>query len=378
MNLCPKCRPSPKRPAAAAFTLVELLVVITIIGVLIALLLPAVQSAREAGRRIQCANNMRQLGLALGTHVEINGAFPPGASLCSNPERSWCSSGTAFCVRCQGPNWNHYLLSSLDLSDLWWQVVALEDGYDNGPDELEWGVDADHSGPSTQNIEPFLCPSSVRRDPSQDLTDNAWDCEGPYLMARSNYAACWGAGTYLNKTHSDGTPAPSLLDGLFGVTFIPGWNTTYRGLATGPWKIAPGSGVRPAAVRDGLSNTLAVSEVCFINSKAEGRGSWAINMPGAASFMAKTRPNAEGSNSTFDAFDKVPMCDPTIPPSDPMHCTQDRSDANIWAAARSRHPGGVNAVKADGAAGFVSNSIDIDVWQAMATISGGEAITPPY
>jgi prepilin-type N-terminal cleavage/methylation domain-containing protein len=378
MNFCSTRRLSLQRQSAAAFTLVELLVVITIIGILIALVLPAVQSAREAGRRIQCANNMRQLGLALSTHVESYGAYPPGASLCSNPERSWCSSGTAFCVRCQGPNWNHYLLPSLDLSDLWWQVVALEDAYDNGPDELEWGVDADHTGPSTQNIAPFLCPSSVRRDPSQDLTDGPWDCEGPYLMARNNYAACWGAGTYLSKTHSDGTPAPSPLDGLFGVTFIPGWNTTYAGRATGPWKIAPGCGVRPAAVRDGLSQTLAISEVCFINSQAEGRGSWAINMPGAASFMAKTRPNAQGSNSTFDAYDKVPMCDLTIPPDNPMHCSQDRSDANIWAAARSQHPGGVNAVKADGAAGFIANSIDIEIWQAMATISGGEAVTPPF
>jgi prepilin-type N-terminal cleavage/methylation domain-containing protein len=360
------------------FTLVELLVVIAIIGVLVGLLLPAVQSGREAGRRIQCTNNIRQLGLALGTHVEAYGTFPPGASLCSDPGNSWCSSGTVHCVHCQGPNWNHFLLQSLDLDDLWTQVVVCGTGFENEPDELEWGVDANHSGPSTQNIAAFLCPSSIRRDPAKDLTDGPWDCEGPYLMARSNYAACWGAGVYINKTRPDGTPQPAPLDGLFGVTFIPGWNTTYANSGyRGNWKIAPGSGVPPAAVRDGLSCTLAISEVNFINSTTEGRGSWAINMPGAASFMAKTRPNAEGSNSTSDAFDVVPMCDLTIPPSDPMHCTQNRNDANIWAAARSRHLGGVNAVKADGAAGFISNSIDLGVWQAMATIAGGEPVTPP-
>ena len=168
------------------------------------------------------------------------------------------------------------------------------------------------------------------------------------------------------------------LDGLFGVTFIPGWNTTYSGQSTGSWKVCHDCGVRPAAVHDGLSNTMAVSEVCFINSQAEGRGSWPIAMPGAGSFTAKTRPNAAGSNSTWDAFDNTLGCDQTIPPNNPMHCTQDRSDANQWAAARSRHPNGVNVVMADGAVGFVSSSVDIGVWQAMATISGGEVATRPF
>ena len=115
---------------------------------------------------------------------------------------------------------------------------------------------------------------------------------------------------------------------------------------------------------------MAVSEVCFINSPAEGRGSWDITMPGAGTFMAKTRPNACGSNSTDDAFDNTFDCDQTIPASDPMHCTQNHSNANMWAAARSRHPTGVNVVMADGAVGFVSNSVDFGVWQAMATING--------
>lgn len=65
----------------------------------------------------------------------------------------------------------------------------------------------------------------MRRNPAYDTND--WDIEGPYIMSRGNYAACWGAGIYINKTNSDGTPASSPLDGLFGVTYIPGWNTTY-------------------------------------------------------------------------------------------------------------------------------------------------------
>ena len=76
-------------------------------------------------------------------------------------------------------------------------------------------------------------------------------------------------------------------------------------------------------------------------------------------------PNAKGSNTTNDAFDHTFECDQTIPTSDPMHCTQDRSDANIGLRHAAGHPGGVNVVMADGAAGFVSNAIDIGVWQAL-------------
>jgi prepilin-type processing-associated H-X9-DG protein len=212
-------------------------------------------------------------------------------------------------------------------------------------------------------------------DPAGNL-----DIEGPYKMSRGNYAACWGSLYFTNPNGSgfpsNGIPVPDPQhDGLFGVTYVPGWNGGNH--ATG-WKCCHTCGVTPASVHDGLSNTMAVSEVCFINSSAEGRGSWPIPMPGAGSFMAKTRPNARGSNATDDAYDNTVACDQTIPPSDPMHCTQDRGDGKIWAAARSRHPTGVNVLMADGAVGFVSNSIDIIVWQAMATINGSEPLTRPF
>ena len=166
------------RRLPCGFTLVELLVVIAIIGTLVALLLPAVQSGRESGRRAQCGNNLKQIGLALNVHAETYGTFPPGASLCSDPNHSWCSIGTAQYIGCQGPNWNHFILEQLDLTANYEEVSVYGRTNGNLVDELEHGINDDHTGTSTQNIMVYLCPSSERRDPGQDFTDVGNDVEG--------------------------------------------------------------------------------------------------------------------------------------------------------------------------------------------------------
>ena len=361
--------------ARRGFTIVELLVVIVIIGVLIGLLLPAVQSAREAGRRIQCTNNLKQIGLALSSHVDSYGTFPPGSALCSDPNKAWCVGGQDACQLCQGPNWNHLLFQFLEEPDAYAEVVWFAENYTNVVDDLEHGRANDHRGISTMNISIYICPSSEQRNPAMDLTDEGWDVEGPYKMSRGNYAGCAGAGFYINKTNADGTPAKSPLDGLFGVTYIPGWQNAVSFL--GIWKMYHG-GVRPIEITDGLSHTMAVSEVCFINSQSEGRGSWPINMPGADRFMAMTRPNARGTNTTDDAYDTVPFCDTSIPEGDAMHCTKNQSDGNTYAAARSRHPGGVNVAMVDGSVGFVPDTVDYSVWQALATIGNSDVGQTPF
>ena len=131
-------------------------------------------------------------------------------------------------------------------------------------------------------------------------------------------------------------------------------------------------------VTDGLSHTMAVSEVRIVNSRSDGRGSWPLNMPGASLYMAKTRPDADGSNTADDANDTVPFCDTTIPAGDPMHCILDNTDRKTYAAARSRHPGGVNVILADASGGFVADTVDFSVWQALATIANNDLGPTPF
>ncbi len=174
------------------------------------------------------------------------------------------------------------------------EVLWMAENYTNVVDDMEHGIANDHHGATTMNISVYICPSAEQRNPALDLTDEAWDIEGPCKMSRGNYAGCAGAGFYINSTNADGTPAKSLLDGLFG------------------------------------------------------------------------------------AYDTVPFCDTTIPEGDPMHCIQDQIDGNTYAAARSRHPGGVNVAMVDGSVGFVPSDVDYSVWQALATIANSDTALPPF
>jgi len=138
----------------------------------------------------------------------------------------------------------------------------------------------------------------------------------------------------------------------------------------GTWKMGRGDGVR--SVPDGSSNTLMLSEVIGYDSIYDNRGAWVHNSPGSTVFTGYTTPNSTTP-------DMIPLCYEStddggggIPEADIRHCTENRRDGDIWAAARSRHPGGVNVARADSSLAFVTDSVDPGVWKAMCTIDGPE------
>ena len=133
-----------RKPKSSGFTLVELLVVITIIGILIALLLPAVQAAREAARRMQCANNMKQIGLALHNYLAAIGSFPPGEQY-----RVPAVSGD------YGPNWAYSILPYMELQQIFDNVSPL---YPTYSDPLKGA--ASHQAALCTQIAAYRCPSS--------------------------------------------------------------------------------------------------------------------------------------------------------------------------------------------------------------------------
>lgn len=303
----------------AAFTLLELLVVLAIIGVLFALLMSAVQRVRESAARVRCLNNLRQLALAMQDYHDTQGRFPPGQFL--GPYGKGPDS--------YGWSWLARLLPYVEQMNLYQQGRV--------PSQTIEG-----SGIAAWQIKLFLCPSD----------DSSWS--GPrtdagnlsgFPVGQSNYkgvsGANWGADSSL------GLP-----------TIITNWpnrgtNGSYDGLDNGDgimfrsdYRIP----TRIADIKDGSSNTFMLGEdIPTLNQYC----SWpyANNAYGTCAIP----PNAKSASGT------------AFPSSD---------WPNTW-SFRSRHPSGLNFAYADGSVHFIDNAIDLSVYRAMATIAGGEAVAAP-
>ncbi len=310
------------------FTLVELLVVIAIIGVLVALLLPAVQTARESARRAQCSNNLRQIGLAMTQYADTyKGAFPVG-------EYNW-GWGT----------WLVGLLPYIEQKNLYDQYKGF------GGLNASGGIDTN------------LVYSAAANLPVTRVQLQAYSCPSDSVVATPGSRS---GITYHNYVANHGSTTLQRL-AQFG-TLINGQPNKFKGA---PFIYVSSSNSNPQVVRlndvlDGLSNTLAFSETVQGHSNDLRGFAW---WNGGAHFETHLAPNS----SQPDILENISYCVNSDSYNPPCDGPTSANPENI--AARSRHPLGVMVALCDGSVRFVQNSINLDLWRGLSTNSGREITT---
>ncbi len=301
----------------AGFTLVELLVVITIIGILMSLLLPAVQNVREAARRVQCGNNLKQIGLAILSYEQALGSLPSGEIHGNHANGGYVGHGYAGGMdHCE---WDGQI-------GIWMNLIFPQLEQQAAYDRLEFGARKQTTAPGNVEVmqRPFeflLCPS----DPYRGLT-TAWGGGEKTKAHNVSYFAVAGSNEFSQLRHTDGSVSPNAGDSRHcNATDGPFYND---------------SRVTMAALRDGASNTAVVCEV------------WGRTTPDGPS------PNSRAMNlHAYVYFDWTPNSNQTRP----------------W-YANSFHTGGVNSVFADGSVHFLGDSVDLNTFKALSTRAGGEIV----
>ncbi len=315
----------------AGFTLVELLVVIAIIGILVSLLLPAVQSARAAARRMQCSNNLKQLGLALHNYHTLNGVFPAAEYIQIDSKNAGNPTPDDW-VRW---SWFAAVLPQIEQQ-------AMADVYAEHLSKPRTGSFSYTNLPHKTTIAPtFMCPS----DPANPKIHNGSTAANSQGF-HGNYVLDAGDG-YFNE---GGYANSAKLNGLFYVA----------------------SKTRIDDIKDGTTNTLLSSEIILVPDGAVGSGQEDIrgryhNVAHAgALFSTKYPPNTSQPDRHNYCLNKVEQAP----------CTSTLT--NVIVSARSYHSGGVLTGLADGSVRFLSDSIDIVTYNALGTRAGEEVISGDF
>jgi prepilin-type N-terminal cleavage/methylation domain-containing protein/prepilin-type processing-associated H-X9-DG protein len=332
------------RRFSGGFTLVELLVVIAIIGILIAMLLPAVQAAREAARRAQCSSNLRQIGLALQNYESTNKSFPPGAVFYYQPTipvpTGWLYMRGSLHLR---------LLPYVEQSSIY-SAIDFRTGTDFQV------VSGTSSEIRAQKIPMYICPSDpVSANLTQSSGISQWD--NATLRYRSNYHANMGPTDSLGNAPN--CPCPE----------YPIWQSYSRPATdvnnpAGPFTRNGWNFVCSLAqVPDGLSNTIFVGEIRTDCSAHAAIGWSHSNKWGTFTQIPINYDSCYQSVAEAAAAGKTPCA---------AWCNW-----NTEAGFKSLHPGGAQFVFGDGSARFISQTIDHWTYQRLGDRADGNPATPP-
>lgn len=322
-----KCISRTKQVALRAFTLVELLVVIAIIGVLVALLLPAVQSAREAARRTQCLNNLKQMGLAMQNYVSAHNSFPNGEEVVP---------GLTASSNFSGYPWAAFILPFAEQGVVYGQLDLTEPGY-NYPNLL---------GPP-EHIEALKTPVAMYRCPSSGHSPFFYYSHGAVE------ADFMGILEYVGNAGSDRDGYPSDR----GVLYL-------------------NSQIDFKDITDGSSNTMVVGEYSHLapgqvfdgGSLRDNDTTWCLG---------RWRLTEVNTSNEFGTWSVRTMA---YPPNTAWYLSSPGVARPLGfratrAALKSGHPGGINLAMADGSSTFIDDAIEIEVYKNLADRADGNAAT---
>lgn len=338
-----------------AFTLVELLVVIAIIGLLVALLLPAVQAAREAARRTECRNHLKQIGVAMQNYHSSVRHFPPGRLRCETiANQGRCYSAYIF------------LLPFMEGANTQQQFNLLANS--DSPDPL---YPSANLTARLQKMPNLLCPSD-----SYQIIQAGFEVH--------NYPLSTGNTFPVSPLNPGGVPVTGIFfenstvglrdirDGSSNTVCISETTLSEPGVGENPKGIWDGTPTRGFVLTTGNDNAWNGPELtsypgqCVAGNKLEqGRGSkWFFGAPGHAMYNHIRPPN----DPNIDCRGGVPLSN---------------RGPSVWnlvsqnVTAHSNHPGGVSSLYCDGHVQFVSNGVNVLIWQGLGSRAGGEAVAAP-